>query len=347
MVQCPQIIMLIAAVLIISSVSAKLSKASYFYNSERPILIAHRGACGYFPEHTLEAYKLAEYMGSDFIEPDLVPTLDHHLIANHEGELSETTNISELPEYGNLYTTKTIFGYMGEKKESGWFSEDLFLSQIKNLRAKQRLPSRSQNFNNMFGKVTIDEILDWALSLNEKRSINNKNLLGVYIELKEPGYYNSLGFKVEDLLLAALKVRGIDNVLNATARCPIVFQSFEIESLEYLAKFTDLPLVYLIETGYLKMNISQYHNIVHGVGPDFEIVFNSDGSSTEFVKEAHSYNLSIHPFVVRDDRPLYGWSRKQIYENIFKASIDGIFDEFPKSAQEYFSLKVNKQHFEC
>lgn len=328
--------------MILGLTSGKLTRALYFYSSERPLIIAHRGACGYFPEHTLQAYELAEQMGADFIEPDLVPTRDHQLLVNHEGQLSETTNISELPNFSHLQTTKTVSSNIGLATEIGWFSEDLYLHEIKELRARQRLHSRIQAFNNLFPKVTLVEVLDWAIKINEKRILTNNTLLGVYIELKTPAYYNSLGFKVEDLLLKTLRDKEIDTIKKASQNCPIILQSFEIESLKYLGEHTDLPLVYLFETGFAKLNVSEYQNIVNGIGPEMNLVFNFNGDPTELVNEAHSNNLCIHPFVVREDKQVYSWSRKQTYENVLKAKMDGIFDEFPNLARTYFSINNKK-----
>ena len=133
--------------------SGKRSPAGYFYNSARPLIIAHRGASGYIPEHTLQAYDVAQYMGADFIEPDLVPTKDHQLLINHEGLLNETTNVADLPQFAYLHTTKTISTYAGNVTETGWFSDDFYLYQIKELRAKQRLAFRPSTFNYLLKKI--------------------------------------------------------------------------------------------------------------------------------------------------------------------------------------------------
>src|SRR5574343_1819520 len=127
--------------------AAKITLAPYFYNSQRPIIIAHRGACGYLPEHTLQAYDVAAYMGADFIEPDLVPTKDSQLLINHEGVLNDTTNVALLPQFANLLTTKTISGFDGNTTITGWFAEDFNLYQLKELRSKQRLAFRPSTFN--------------------------------------------------------------------------------------------------------------------------------------------------------------------------------------------------------
>jgi glycerophosphoryl diester phosphodiesterase len=324
--------------LVVGFCLGKISLAPYFYNSQRPLIIAHRGACGYLPEHTLQAYDVAAYMGADFIEPDLVPTRDHQLLINHEGLLNDTTNVALLPQFADLLTTKTIQGYDGNTTETGWFSEDFYLYQLKELRAKQRLPFRPETFNYLFKKITINEALDWAIQINQQRILNNQTLLGAYIELKNPAYYNSLGFPVENMLLQVLKDRKIDTIKGASSICPVILQCFELASLEYMSKNTDLPLVYLVQQNHLIYNISDYQDIVNGVGPTFQMVFNPDGSATQFVSQAHNGNLAIHPWVIRDDVPIAGWSRQETYQFILNAKLDGIFDEFPDSANIYFTL---------
>ena len=320
----------------------KISPAPYFYNSQRPIIISHRGACGYIPEHTLQAYDVAAYMGADFVEPDLVPTKDHQLLINHEGVLNDTSNVALLPQFANLLTTKTISGFDGNTTITGWFTEDFYLYQLKEIRAKQRLSFRPNTFDYLFKKITINEALDWVISINQQRIAANQSLLGAYIELKNPSYYNSLGFPVENLLLQVLKDRKIDTIKGASAICPIILQCFELSSLQYMANHTDLPLVYLIKQTNLLYNVTDYQDIVNGVGPNIEMVLNTDGSPTQFVQQAHNGNLAIHPWVIRDDVPLYGWARQQIYENTLNAKLDGVFDEFPDSANIYFNLQENK-----
>lgn len=328
--------------LLICTGLGKISPAPYFYNNQRPIIISHRGACGFIPEHTLQAYDVAAYMGADFIEPDLVPTKDSQLLINHEGVLNDTTNVALLPQFANLLTTKTISGFDGNTTITGWFAEDFYLYQLKELRAKQRLAFRPSTFNYLFKKITINEALDWVISINQQRILSNQSLLGAYIELKNPAYYNSLGFPVENLLLQILKDRNIDTIKGASAICPIILQCFELSSLQYMAQHTDLPLVYLIKQTNLLYNVTDYQDIVNGVGPNIEMVLNTDGTPTLFVQQAHNGNLAIHPWVIRDDVPLYGWGRQEIYEHTLNAKLDGVFDEFPDSANIYFSLQENK-----
>ena len=101
-----------------------------------PLVIGHRGASGYRPEHTLASYRLAIDMGADYIEPDLVSTSDHVLVARHENNIAETTDVADHPEFAGRMTTKTIDG----NPMTGWFTEDFTLAELRTLRAKERLP---------------------------------------------------------------------------------------------------------------------------------------------------------------------------------------------------------------
>jgi glycerophosphoryl diester phosphodiesterase len=112
-------------------------------SGERPLVIAHRGASGYLPEHTLEAYKLAIEMGADFIEPDLVSTKDGVLIARHEPMLSGTTDVADRPDFASRKTTRKVDGV----EVTDWFAGDFTLAEIKQLRAKQAMADRDQSKN--------------------------------------------------------------------------------------------------------------------------------------------------------------------------------------------------------
>ncbi len=136
------------------------------------VVIAHRGASGHRPEHTLAAYQLAIEMGADFIEPDLVITRDGILLARHENEISETTDVSSHPEFANRRTTKSIDGV----EVTGWFTEDFTLAEIKTLRARERLPFRDHAFDGRFEIPTFDEVLDLAV----------RKRVGVYPGSKHP-----------------------------------------------------------------------------------------------------------------------------------------------------------------
>ena len=141
-----------------------------------PLVIAHRGASGHRPEHTMEAYRLAIEMGADFIEPDLVSTKDGVLIARHENEISSTTDVAD--RFPDRKRTKTV----DSQAITGWFSEDFTLAEIKTLRARERLPFRSHAYDGQFEIPTFDEILDLAQRMGEARG----RAVGVYPETKHP-----------------------------------------------------------------------------------------------------------------------------------------------------------------
>src|SRR5688572_21275523 len=163
----------------------------------RPIVIAHRGASGHRPEHTLTAYSLAIDMGADYIEPDLVSTKDSVLIARHEHEIGGTTDVAV--KFPDRKMTRTI----GGRPITGWFSEDFTLAELRTLRAKERLPFRSHAHDGREPIPTFDEILD----LVERRSRATGRRIGVYPETKHPSYFRSIGRPLEEPLLAALARR--------------------------------------------------------------------------------------------------------------------------------------------
>jgi len=183
----------------------------------RPIVIAHRGASGYRPEHTLEAYRLAIAMGADFIEPDLVPTRDGVLIARHENRLDDTTNIGDLVAAGDLPDRRATKSIDGEEV-SGYFSEDYTLAEIKELRARERIPDvRPQNagFNDRYEVPTFAEVIELARQTG----------VGIYPETKHPTYFRGLGFHIGRTLVATLVQMGFVESER------VYIQSFEVANL--------------------------------------------------------------------------------------------------------------------
>src|SRR5919109_1744639 len=163
-----------------------------------PLVIGHRGASGYRPEHTLASYRLAIEMGADYIEPDLVSTKDHVLVARHENNIAETTDVASHPEFADRQTTKTIDG----AAVTGWFTEDFTLAELRTLRAKERLSElRPLNtaFDGLYRVPTFQEVVDLA-----KRAG-----VGIYPETKLPTYFDSIGLSLEEPLLATLRANGL------------------------------------------------------------------------------------------------------------------------------------------
>ncbi len=195
-----------------------------------PIVIGHRGASGYRPEHTLASYQLAADLGADFIEPDLVSTSDGVLVARHENEISGTTDVAEHAEFADRRTTKTIDG----AELTGWFTEDFTLAELKTLRAVERIPEvRPDNtaFDGTETIPTLQEVIDLA----------RREDVGIYPETKHPSYFDSIGLSLEEPLVETLEANGYDG-----RRDPVFIQSFETANLRELDRMTKLPLVQLI-----------------------------------------------------------------------------------------------------
>jgi glycerophosphoryl diester phosphodiesterase len=200
----------------------------------RPLVVAHRGASGVLPEHTIEAYRLGIEMGADFIEPDLVSTRDGVLIARHEPMLGATTDVADRPEFAARKTTRKVDGI----DTTDWFAGDFTLSEIKTLRAKQAMAERDQSKNGQFAIPTFQEVIELA----KAESVRTGRAIGVYPETKHPTFHAALGLPLEDRLLEALKAAGW------TAKTsPVLIQSFETGNLKYLRTRTDVRLVQLVD----------------------------------------------------------------------------------------------------
>jgi glycerophosphoryl diester phosphodiesterase len=273
-----------------------------------PLVIGHRGASGYRPEHTLAAYRLAAEQGADFIEPDLVSTKDGVLVARHENEIGGTTDVASHPEFAGRRTTKVIDG----AALTGWFTEDFTLAELKTLRAKERIPAtRPQNtvYDGRFEVPTFQEVLD----LRKRLSKQLRRPLGVYPETKHPTYFREIGLPLEAPLVRALTRNGL-NRRNA----PVFVQSFETGNLRALDRVLRVPLVQLLSGPSARpvgdtrtygelatpaglRSIARYAD---GVGPskDYIVPRNADQSSgtpTTFVDDAHAAGLLVHPYTFR------------------------------------------------
>lgn len=311
-----------------------------------PLIIAHRGASGYRPEHTLAAYELAIEMGADFIEPDLISTKDHVLIARHENEIGGTTDIADHPEFASRKTIKKIDGH----ELTGWFTEDFTLAEIKTLRAKERLLFRDQKYNGQFEVPTFAEII----ALMKRKSAETGRTIGVYPETKHPTYFRSIGLPLEEPLLATLKENG-----HSGRTAPVYIQSFEVGNLKMLRDKTDLPLIQLMEAEGQPWDFGvtgdsrTYHDLAtreglaeiatyaDGIGPDKRRIVPAgpDGrllSPTSLVKDAHAAKLLVHPWTFRSDgsflAPEYGGDPGKEYDQFFSLGVDGLFSDFSDTA---------------
>ena len=225
---------------------------------DAPLVIGHRGAAGYLPDHTLEGYKKAIEMGADFIEPDLVATSDGVLVARHEPNITGTTDVAQRSEFANRKTKKTVDGV----EEEGWFVSDFTLAELKTLRAIQPFADRDPQFNGQFQIPTFVEVLDLAKAEGAKAG----RTVGVYPETKHPTYHASLGLPLEDRLLATLATYGY-----TTKASPVIVQSFEVANLKYLRSRTQVRLVQLVDGNDLNADGSIDLTAPYGKPYDFAV----------------------------------------------------------------------------
>jgi glycerophosphoryl diester phosphodiesterase len=323
--------------------------------TDERIVIGHRGASGYRPEHTLAAYELAARMGADYVEPDVVSTRDGVLVARHENEISGTTDVAGRPEFADRRTTKTIDGV----PLTGWFTEDFTFAELRTLRAVERLPDvREENtlYNGLYQVPTLDEVLE----LRDRLAKELGRDIGVYIETKHPTYFDALGLSLEEPLVADLREAGLDR-----PKAPVFVQSFETTNLRELdASGLRVPLVQLLSaTGgpydlvaagtprtYAELagaeGMREIATYADGVGPDKNQVIpvNADGTlgtPTPLVADAHAAGLLVHPYTFRNENnflPLalregpapddYGRALEE-YAAFWAAGIDGMFTDNP------------------
>ena len=270
------------------------------------LVIAHRGASAYRPEHTLEAYALAVEMGADVIEPDVVITRDGVLVARHENEISETTDVASRSEFADRRATKTIDG----QAVTGWFTEDFTLAELKTLRAVERLPGlrpASAAYDGRFQIPTLVEVVALADSLGAARG----RPVGLYPETKHPTYFRRIGLPLEVSLVEALHAAGLDAPDDA-----VWIQSFEVGSLELLRGLTRLRLVQLAmpgaapadrpEVGYDAMmtpdglaTVATYADAV-GVAKAF-VLDPETLAPSSLVADAHAAGLAVHAWTVRPE----------------------------------------------
>ena len=298
----------------------------------RPLIIAHRGASGHRPEHTLEAYRLGAEMGADFVEPDLVSTKDGVLIARHENEIGGTTDVAD--KFPDRKGTKTIDG----QAITGWFTEDFTLAEIKTLRARERLAFRSHAYDGQFQIATFDEVIELAQQLGKKLG----RPVGVYPETKHPTYFRSIHLPLEEKLLESLQKHGWNS-----RDAPVFIQSFEQENLRVLRGQTKVRLIQLISAATMVegdglKNIAAYAD---GIGPEKRLVVpvNADGSlgtPTDLVARAHAAGLLVHIWTIRVDKeflPLgYHGKPEAEYEQFRQLGVDGVFTDFPDVAAKSY-----------
>ena len=320
-------------------------------------MTAHRGASGYRPEHTLASYALAIRQGADYIEPDLVSTKDGVLVARHENEISGTTDVADHPEFADRRTTKVIDG----REVTGWFTEDFTLSELKTLRAKERLPGvrpGNTRYDGKFKVPTFDEVLRLAATASRR----NGRGIGVYPETKHPTYFDSIGLSLEEPLLQTLRRHDLDHRGSG-----VIIQSFETANLRELSRHTQVPLVQLIDAAGAPYDfvaagdprlprphdpggLKEVARYADGIGAHKDLVLPRDpttgatGEPSDLVGDAHRERLLVHVWTLRvenqfmatnfrsgTDPNAHGDLRAEV-RAFLDAGVDGMFSDNPDIA---------------
>ena len=320
----------------------------------RPIVIAHRGASAYRPEHTLASYQLAIEQGADFIEPDLVMTQDHVLVCRHENEISGTTNVADHPEFAERRKAKTVDG----TEALGWWVEDFTLAELKTLRCRERIPQlRPQNtqYNDQFEIPTFAEAL--ALAQQHGR--------GIYPELKHPTFLREQGVDPAAALVAAVRHAGGQSVADI-----MYVQCFEVGAIRRLAEMSSIRwrCVQLAsaeggpwdqpEVTYAQMlagdGLRRIADYARGIGVEKPLVIERDASNnlaarTDLVARAHAANLVVHPWTFRPENYFLPTALRvgatsaqetlRLHGNLdaelrafYAAGVDGVFSDDPAAA---------------
>jgi glycerophosphoryl diester phosphodiesterase len=272
----------------------------------RPIIIAHRGASAYRPEHTLGAYRLAIAQGADYIEPDLVMTKDGVLVCRHENELSAATNVADHPEFADRRKEKTVDGVTS----AGWWAEDFTLAELKTLRCRERIPQlRPANidYNDQEPIPTFQDVLALAAEAG----------VGVYPELKHPSYLRERGLDPAPALIAAVREAGGQPVADR-----LFVQCFEVGPLVQLAQMSSIRwrCIQLIgatggpmdrrDLSYADMlrgdGLQRIAEYARGVGPEKSLIIPRDANNnlaapTDLAARAHAANLQVHPWTFRPE----------------------------------------------
>lgn len=333
-----------------------------------PILIAHRGASGSMPEHTLGAYALAILQGADYIEPDLVATRDGALVARHENEIGGTTDVAAHREFAARRRTQRIDGV----EVSGWFSEDFTLAELKTLRARERIAQLRPGNARYDGRLevpTFEEILAYLAQVNATRRQAGQVPVGVYPETKHPSHFRAVGLALEPLLLRALRA-GLGDA-------PVFIQCFEVGNLQLLRRQCEYPLVQLMsvaggpwdrsDTGitYSAMvtaeGLRSIADYASAVGVEKNMVLAPDRAgvlgSTGIVSDAHGAGLAVHVWTFRaenyflpqafrrgDNLASHGDLAAEI-QAYLAVGIDGLFCDFPglaRTAMQCFTASAVK-----
>jgi glycerophosphoryl diester phosphodiesterase len=304
--------------------------------TSRPVVIAHRGASGYLPEHTLEAKVLAHQMGADFLEQDVVLTKDDVPVVMHDIQLETISDVAQR--------------FPDRKRNDGhYYALDFTLAEIKELHANERInpktgravyPNRFPPGRSSFQIPTLEEELQLIQGLNKTRG----RVAGIYPEIKQPGWHRKQGHDISRIVLPILRRYGY-----ATKQDPCWVQCFEADEVQRIQTelgWEGLLLLLLqanrknpdgsdAEKWFTPAGMAELAKVADGVGPALGTIVSgmtkADRKVTDFVKEAHAAKLVVHPYTLRaDDLPKFAGSMDDALAVLFtEARIDGLFTDYP------------------
>ncbi|GGR71222.1 glycerophosphoryl diester phosphodiesterase [Nocardioides luteus] len=273
--------------------------------AHRPLVIGHRGAPGYLPEHSLDSYRLALRLGVDALETDVVMTRDGALVLRHENELSRTTDVASRAEFAGRRTTKVI----GGKRWTGWFTEDFTLAELAGLGA----PTTDHPI------ITLDTLL--LLVAEESRRRGRR--VGLHVEVKHPTHFASIGLPVTDVLLKTLADHGVDgwSALPGLPTQRLWLQSFDAAWVREMSSRTDLPLVQLVDKRWGAVDCAEIATYAQAIGPKKSMVRKKGQPPTGLADEAHRHGLQVFVWTLKAGRDQAN--------RLFEAGVDGVFADYP------------------
>ncbi len=311
----------------------------------QPLVIAHRGASGYRPEHTLASYALGYAMGADCIEPDLVMTKDGALVTRHEPEIGLTTDVAK--KFPDRKTKKPVDG----KEVEGWFTDDFTLAEIKTLRAIQPRNYRPTAWDGLYEVPTLQEVID----LVKRKNAETGRQVCIYPETKHPTYFAEKGLDITQALLDVLNANGYTD-----ASAPVIVQSFETSNLKELAGKTKVRLVQLFDDFTVRPydlvkagdprtyknlmtpeSLKEIATYAYGIGPWKRTIVTEDkegnlAPANSLIQDAHAAGLKVHPYPFRDEpiflAKVYNNDPVAEYHQFYKLGVDGLFSDFPDTA---------------
>jgi glycerophosphoryl diester phosphodiesterase len=281
-------------------------------DGQPPQVIAHRGASGLLPEHTLVAYALGLGQGADVIEPDLVPTRDGALIARHEPNLARSSDVFDRGEFSHL------------KRGGDWWSTDFTLDDVRRLRARQPFEGRSDRHDGHHGVPSWHDLLDWAA----QAALERGQVVSLYPELKHPARFAELD--LDPVVLFAESVHSLPSGVEVRVQC------FEVEALKRVHQGTRLPCALLREAGAdWRAAIAEHGAWLWGLGVDKRLLWDAPGRASGLVESAHAAGLRVHPWTYRDDRVGEGYTEvRDELRAAFRLGVDAVFCDFPATGVE-------------